>query len=57
MATEHTPDSNAVPTAQGGRKAWIAPDLILSDIEAETGKLSSTAEFYVPQYHRTLGPS
>ncbi|QNQ07584.1 hypothetical protein [Sphingomonas alpina] len=41
----------------GPKKPWATPSVIVAELCANSDKLSSTAEFYVPTFHRTLGPS
>ncbi len=57
MAFDNGIDIVAVENGQSGRKPWTSPDLIFSDIASSTEKLSSTSEFFVPEFNRTLGPS
>lgn len=57
MAMDNRIDIGAVENARSGRKPWTSPDLIFSDIATSTEKLSSTVEFFVPEFNRTLGPS
>jgi hypothetical protein len=57
MAMENKMDSETASGGQTGRKPWTSPDLIFSDISDSTEKLSSTSEFFVPEFNRTLGPS
>lgn len=49
--------NDAAQIAHTGRKVWKSPAVIYSELVNLTEKLSSTAEFYVPQLNRTLGPS
>jgi hypothetical protein len=57
MAFDNIIDIGAVENGQPVRKPWTSPDLIFSDIATSTEKLSSTVEFFVPEFNRTLGPS
>ncbi|MGH6616764.1 hypothetical protein [Sphingomonas sp.] len=53
-------DDNITPEEKvqsGAKKPWATPSVIVAELCANSDKISSTMEFYVPTFHRTLGPS